>query len=74
MLFAPCYNIHFTDWLGAVLWAALALEITFVFNYGDYYDWWSSPVICMVSLSAAVTLVFCLRRMFSIRPLFKKSL
>ena len=60
----PLYGI---DWLGAVLWAALALEITFVFNYGDYYDWWNSPVIRKVSLSAAVTFVFCLGRMFSIR-------
>ena len=50
-----------------MLWAALALEITFVFNYGDYYDWWSSPVIRMVSISASVTFVFCLGRMFSIR-------
>lgn len=60
----PLFGI---DWLGAVLWVALALEITFVFNYGDYYDWWNSPVIRKVSLSAAVTFVFCLRRMFSIR-------
>ena len=60
----PLFGI---DWLGAVLWAALALEITFVFNYGDYYDWWNSPVIRMVSISAAVTFVFCLGRMFSIR-------
>ena len=45
----PLFGI---DWLGAVLWAALALEITFVFNYGDYYDWWNSPVIRMVSISA----------------------
>ena len=51
----------------AILWAALALEITFVFNYGDYYDWWNSPVIRMVSISAAVTFLFCLGRMFSIR-------
>ena len=55
------------DWLGAVLWAALALEITFVFNYGDHYDWWNSPVIRRVSLAAAVTSAFCLGRMFSIR-------
>ena len=45
----PLFGI---DWLGAILWAALALEITFVFNYGDYYDWWNSPVIRMVSISA----------------------
>ena len=60
----PLFGI---DWLGAALWAAFALEVTFVFNYGDYYDWWNSPVIRRVSLSAAVTLVFCLGRMFSIR-------
>ena len=30
------------DWLGAILWAVLILKITYIFNYGDYYDWWNS--------------------------------
>lgn len=54
------------DWLGAILWAVLILEITYIFNYGDYYDWWNSPVICQLSIIAAITLVVCIGRMLSI--------
>ena len=60
----PLFGI---DWLGAVLWAALVLEVTFLFNYGDYYDWWNSPVIRRLSVVAAVTFIVCIGRMFSIR-------
>ena len=38
----PLFGI---DWLGGILWAALLAEIAFLFNYGDWYDWWNSPVI-----------------------------
>ena len=37
----PLFGI---DWLGAALWAVLWIEIAFLFNYGDWYDWWNSPV------------------------------
>lgn len=43
------------------------MEVTFVFNYGDYYDWWDSPVIRRLSVVAAVTFIVCIGRMFSIR-------
>lgn len=55
------------DWLGAILWAVLILEITYIFNYGDYYDWWNSPVICQLCITAAITSVVCIGRMLSIR-------
>ncbi len=55
------------DWLGAVLWAVLLLEIAYLFDYGDWYDWWNSPVICRLSIVVIVTFVFCLWRMFMIR-------
>ena len=60
----PLYGI---DWLGAILWSALLLETTFLFNYGDWYDWWHSPVIRQLSVAIIVTLFFCVRRMFLIR-------
>lgn len=43
----PLFGI---DWLGGILWAVLALEITYLFNYGEFYDWWNSPVIRPVEL------------------------
>ena len=60
----PLFGI---DWLGAVLWAMLLLEIAYLFNYGDWYDWWNSPVICQLSMVIIVTLFFCVWRMFTIR-------
>lgn len=53
-----------------MLWAALLLEITYLFNYGDWYDWWNSPVICRLSVVAIVTLLLCVWRMFTIRHPF----
>ena len=55
------------DWLGGLLWALLALEVAYLFNYGDYYDWWHSPVMRRVAVAAAVTAVACVGRMFLIR-------
>ena len=55
------------DWLGALLWALLLLQVAFLLNYGDYYDWWASPVMRQLALAATVTLVVCVGRMRSIR-------
>ena len=63
----PLYGI---DWAGAMLWAALLLEIAYLFNYGDWYDWWNSPVIRRLGIAIAVTLLFCLLRMFTVRHPF----
>ncbi len=60
----PLFGI---DWLGAALWAMLLLEVAYLFTYGDWYDWWSSPVIRQLSIAVIVTLVFCLWRMLAIR-------
>lgn len=53
-----------------MLWAALLLEIAYLFNYGDWYDWWNSPAICRLSVVAIVTLLLCVWRMFTIRHPF----
>lgn len=60
----PLFGI---DWLGAVLWATLLLEVAYLFNYGDWYDWWDSPVIRRLTVAIFVTLFFCIGRMLSIR-------
>ncbi len=63
----PLFGI---DWLGALLWSALLLQIAYLLDYGDWYDWWNSPVVRRLSLSIAVTLTICLWRMFTIRHPF----
>lgn len=55
------------DWLGALLWALAAMQVTFVFNYGEYYDWWDSNVIRIVSVSAIFTIGITLGRMWHIK-------
>lgn len=55
------------DWLGAFLWALLLLEIACFFNYGDWLDWWHSPVIRLLAFSILLTLAICLWRMLTIR-------
>ncbi len=64
---APPLPLYGIDWLGMVLWSVVLLLIIFVFNYGDYYDWFDSPYIRLASISALLFLVINLYRMFHIR-------
>lgn len=68
----PLFGI---DWLGGLLWAALLLQVAYLFDYGDWYDWWDSPVICRLTVCIIVTLVCCVWRMFTIRhPYFEPKM
>lgn len=55
------------DWLGMLLWATLLLEIIFIFNYGEYYNWWDSTVWRMAFYAIFPTAWICIRRMVHIR-------
>lgn len=55
------------DWLGGAMWAALLLEIAYFFNYGEWNDWWNSPVTRRLAVAIVATLAICLWRMFTIR-------
>lgn len=55
------------DWLGAVLWAAWLLEVAYFFNYGDWYDWWNSPMMRLLAFAILLTLALCVWRMLTIR-------
>ncbi|MDE6535769.1 MAG: hypothetical protein K2K82_07165 [Muribaculaceae bacterium] len=46
-MFIPLLGI---DWLGAFLWSVVMLAFTFVCVYGNYFDWFSAPEICIASL------------------------
>ncbi|MBQ7941516.1 MAG: hypothetical protein IJ328_03790 [Muribaculaceae bacterium] len=63
----PLYGI---DWLGALLWAMLGLELVFIFNYGDFYDWFHSPVIRAIFGAALITGGVATHRMIHIRHPF----
>ena len=63
----PLFGI---DWLGGILWAALLAEIAFLFNYGDWYDWWNSPVIRQLTIVIFITLGICIWRMMTVRHPF----
>lgn len=50
------------DWLGALLWGACMLSFTFICVYGDFYDWWDSPMICGATSLCVATLALNLWR------------
>lgn len=58
------------DWLGCLLWSALMLEIIFLFNYGEYYNWTQAAVWRTVAWMLPVTAYFCIGRMLHIRHPF----
>ncbi len=58
------------DWSGYALWNALLLQVAFLFTYGDFYDWWHSPIIRVLTATTLVTLGGTLWRMFTVRHPF----
>lgn len=60
----PLFGI---DWLGMVLWAALLLEIAYLFDYGEWYDWWHSPVVRRLTVAILLTALIAVWRMLTIR-------
>lgn len=55
------------DWLGCALWSSLMIEIIFLFNYGEFYNWWDSEVWRTVACFIPVTLFLAIQRMLHIR-------
>lgn len=51
------------DWMGALLWCALWLQVAWLLNYGDWLDWWHSPDFRLVTGTMLITLAVCLQRM-----------
>ncbi len=62
-----CFPLFGIDWLGGALWAALLLEIAYMFDYGDYLDWWNSSTLRLLSIVIVANVVFCIWRMMTIR-------
>lgn len=55
------------DWLGCLLWSAVMLEVIWLFTYGEYYNWWDSPLWRAVLLSFPLTLAVSVGRMLHVR-------
>ena len=55
------------DWLGCLLWSALAVEVVFLFNYGEFYNWWDGRVFRIVACMVPPTAWFAVQRMRHIR-------
>ena len=60
----PLYAL---DYLGMLLWAAVLLEIIFLFNYGEYYNWWNGRPWRTVALLLIPTSYLAVQRMRHIR-------
>lgn len=41
----PFVPLKGVDWIGQLLWTATCVAATYVFNYGEHYDWWESSEI-----------------------------
>lgn len=67
MPYIPLYGV---DWLGMVLWSVAALAFIFVCTYGDHYDWFDSPYICVAAAAAVVAAALNLWRASFIRHPF----
>lgn len=66
--FRPMPNIvplRGIDWMGALLWALLSLQVVGLLCYGCWLDWWNSPITRLLAGTSLVTLAFCLYRMFT---------
>lgn len=63
----PKMKLYGIDWIGALLWSLLALLLTYIFNYGDWCDWYRSPVIQRLTGAACITAACAVHRMMRIR-------
>ncbi len=51
------------DWLGCLLWSASLLELIWLFNYGEYYNWTDNLLWRGVCIAFVVTAYFTVNRM-----------
>lgn len=58
------------DWLGAMMWAAIALCIIFISVYGEHYDWYHSVYIQAATIAAIIMLLLNIWRSSFIRHPF----
>jgi len=55
------------DWLGCALWSMLFMEVVWLFNYGEYYNWWDGRMWRVGLLFTLVTFYLTIQRARHIR-------
>lgn len=60
----PLYGI---DWTGLVLWGTLLLQVAFLLDYGEHYDWFNSDAMWWLSGFSIITFALILGRMGNVR-------
>lgn len=55
------------DYIGMLLWAAVMLEIIFIFNYGEFYNWWNGMPFRIAVVMLPITLFLTILRMNRVR-------
>lgn len=55
------------DWLGGLMWSLSILQVIWLFNYGEYYNWFDSHLWCGVLVMLLVTIILTIYRMYHIR-------
>lgn len=74
-LFFATNNFHFmkpvpfrgADVVGMLLWAALLIEVVFLFNYGEYYNWLDGQVFRTVAAFVPITAILAIHRMLTVQ-------
>ena len=51
------------DWLGALLWSIVLLQVIWLFTYGEYYNWFDGAVFRHVLYALPVSIYFAIQRM-----------
>ncbi len=46
---APFIPLKGVDWIGHILWVATCCIATWIFNFGEHYEWWESREIWMAT-------------------------
>lgn len=64
---APFVPLKGVDWIGHILWGTVCVSGTYVFNYGEHYEWWESREICIASWLFILLLILAVARMLRLR-------
>lgn len=52
------------DWMGALLWLVLCLQVVYLLNYGDWMDWWNSATFRLLCGTSLLNLAWALHHMW----------
>lgn len=71
----PKVTLRGIDWTGGMLWVLFSAQIIYIFNYGDWLDWYNSPIITTITGTALITLGVAVHRMFhSLHPFIEPEM